>query len=77
MLYMEIVVVCSWTFNLVVHKRNLCLTNVMHFANVTDTLCPYVSKLGERKKEDMQQNVKKCKRVTKRSAAVWRLPPSV
>jgi len=28
-------------------------------------------------KGDMQQNVKKCKRVTKRSTAVWHLPPSV
>jgi hypothetical protein len=49
----------------------------MHLANLTDSLCPYVSNLGERKKGDTQQNVKKCKRVTKRSAAVWRLPPSV
>ena len=32
------IAVRSWTINLVVHKRIVCWTNVMHFANQTDSL---------------------------------------
>jgi len=73
MLYREIIVLCSWMSKVVRHKKILYLIN----ANPTNTLCPYISNRWERKKGDIQQNVKKCKHVTKRSAAVWRLPPSV
>jgi hypothetical protein len=56
MLYREIIGVCPSTLNLFEHKWIFCWTNAMYFANQTDRLLPYVSKLGERKKRDMQQN---------------------
>jgi hypothetical protein len=74
MLCRAIIAVSTWTSKVVVQKG--FYVYVMHFANITETFSLRFQTRGT-EKGDKLQNVKICKQVTQRSAAVWRLPPSV